>query len=74
MRHGEPVSPFDCKVDDALDLHRWRKEVKIIELAVQRMINRFPFSIYRVTDPLRRLMNNLAITEVEGNSELTRSG
>jgi hypothetical protein len=73
MRHREPVSQFDCKVDNALDLHFWRKGMKISDLAGQRVINRFPFSIYGVTDPLRRFMNNLAITKVEGNSELTRS-
>jgi hypothetical protein len=73
IRYRKPVSQFDCQVDDALDLHYWRKEMKIFDLAVQRVINRFPFSIYGVTNLLRRFMNHLAITKVEGNSELTRS-
>jgi hypothetical protein len=66
MRHREQTNQFYCEVDDAHDLRRWRKEARIFELAVRRMINRLHFSMYRVTDPLcRSTTNSLAITEIE---------
>jgi hypothetical protein len=60
------MNRFYCEADYAPDLHRWRTEARIFDLAVHRMINRLPFSIYAVPYPLyRSTANNRAITEVE---------
>jgi hypothetical protein len=65
MRHPKLISQFYWQADDALDLHRWRKETK---LRVGSPANNKSASFLNVgvTDPLcRSITNNLVVTEVE---------